>query len=450
MTRPTDLTGVLDSGMCTGCGACVAACPSLKLRLHPEKQMYEPDGVGDERAATVCPGVGVDFSWLHGLLFPEQKISSLGAVEAVYLAQSVDRERNLRASSGGVIKELMQALLGQPDVDGVIALQHRSGLVYEPDLVTKPESIDELPGSIYHSVDFSGALRLLREREGRFVLAAIPCQLEGLYQYILRYEPHLCDRIHTTIGLICGWTYTHHSLAAICRFSHVDFGRLSDVAYRGGGPVGSLRLVTPEGETRVNRRVHFRYQVAFDRSFNLPRCHLCVNHTNYLADIVVGDAWLPSTVRTKTGISLVLCRRPETRALVERLAAEGRLRTLEVSTEEIIESQTRRVVFGDFAYAYAKFRKEAGLFTPEMEGPNRANASLCPPSEVSRFHEATTRKVALQRARRYGELWIRKASVEAGPLAYRYLRWFAVRVLRVKSLLGRRQEVPSEDMARFV
>ena len=58
-----------------------------------------------------------------------------------------------------------------------------------------------------------------------------------------------------------------------------------------------------DGGHAVSRRVDFGYQVAFDRLFNTPRCHLCVNHSNFLADIVVGDAWLPSTVFTKTGVS---------------------------------------------------------------------------------------------------------------------------------------------------
>ena len=70
--------------------------------------------------------------------------------------------------------------------------------------------------------------------------------------------------------------------------------------------LGKLKIRTKNDSTEYSRRVNFSYQVAFDRSFNSPRCLVCVNHSNYLSEIVIGDAWLPSTLFTKTGISLVI------------------------------------------------------------------------------------------------------------------------------------------------
>ncbi|MEW6249753.1 MAG: coenzyme F420 hydrogenase/dehydrogenase beta subunit N-terminal domain-containing protein [Planctomycetota bacterium] len=110
-------------------------------------------------------------------------------MRAARLAQSTNRERNLRASSGGIIKEVVAALLGKPEVTGAIALGHAGGLAFEPRLITRPEQVDEL--------------------------VAIPCQFEGIYTHIFRHEPALAKRIHTTVGLICGWQYTHHALRAI-------------------------------------------------------------------------------------------------------------------------------------------------------------------------------------------------------------------------------------------
>jgi hypothetical protein len=214
--------------------------------------------------------------------------------------------------------------------------------------------------------------------------------------------------------------------------------------------VGKLRIVTKDGKvTTTSRRVDIGYQVAFDRHFNTPRCHLCINHSNFLADIVVGDAWLPSTIGTKTGISLVICRTPSTRKLVERLEEAERVVYTEVTTEEIRESQTDRVVFGDFAYAYAEYLEEQGVAIPVMVGPNRDRATLKPRREVEHFHKELTRKLQLQRAGRYRYLWIRKLTVEFRRFAGRYLTWFFVRVLKVKSLTGKRKELPKEQLSIF-
>ncbi|MEP0845660.1 MAG: polysaccharide pyruvyl transferase family protein [Phycisphaerae bacterium] len=447
--RPQSLLPVLQSHMCIACGACVAADPSLSLVFDEETQMHQPSGPGSSAAAAVCPAIRVDFADLQSRLFPGQPVTEHGVVERVFLAQSTDRDRNLRASSGGLIKELLRHYLAQPGVDGAIALGHVRGLKFEPRLIRSANEVDALPGSIYHNLPLDGALRLLRENAGRFVLVAIPCQLEGIYNYVHRCEPELRSRIHTTIGLICGWNYSHHALRAICRFKGLDFDAIEQISYRGGGPVGKLRIVTPRGEAAIHRRVDFAYQVAFDRSFNLPRCHLCINHTNFLADVVVGDAWLPSTVGTKTGISIVVCRRPDTVQVMKALADGGQIRSTPVGVEEIAESQSRRIAMGDFSYAYADYLRSTGRHAPDMTGPNRAAAKLVSRRQVRRFDRALRVKLRLQRERRYRRLLLRKATLEIGPFLGRYFRWFAVRVLKVKSLLGRRKEVAREQLAGF-
>jgi len=446
---PTDLSSVIESGMCIGCGACVAADDTVSLTLDSATLSYRPSHASNERAASVCPAISVDFEFLHERVFPETTPGDHGVVEKVYLAQSTDADRNLKASSGGLIKELLHHYLRDPDVDGVISIVHRGGTSFTPELITDPKQVDSLPGSIYHALPFDDALRILREHDGRYVLIAIPCQLEGIYSYIHRYEPALADRIHTTIGLLCGWQYNHHAIRAISQYKGVDVDQLTDVSWRGGGPVGKLRLVTPEKTVSVSRRVDFSYQVAFDRSFNIPRCHLCVNHSNFLADIVVGDAWLPSTVYTKTGISLLICRAPETVAIVELLTEQGRMVSTDVSVDEITESQARRVVFGDFAYAYQEFLARHGLPHPTMTGPNRRAAKLHDPERIAAFHRELTTKLEMQHRGAYRRLWWRKATREFPKLAKRYIEWFFVRIVKIKSLTGRRQEVANDRVRIF-
>ena len=444
-----ELGPVIGTGMCIGCGACIAADPALSLVFDETRQMWQPSGAGNSSAAAVCPAVQVDFDRLHEMVFPGQEVGDQGVVDRVLLAQSTTKERNLSASSGGMIKELLLVLLESREIDGVIALDVVEGLDYQPRVISDPSEVDSLPGSIYHHVRFDEALRLLREKEGRFALVAIPCQLEGIYNYISQCEPELLDRIHTTIGLICGWLYTHHSLRAIASYKGIPFEEVTGVSYRGGGPVGRLRLQTDHGEKAVSRRIDFGYQVAFDRSFNTTRCHVCVNHSNFLADIVVGDAWLPSTVGTRTGVSLIICRRAGIYSLIDQMVEAGRIIVADVSFAEVVESQTHRVVFGDFAYAYADYRRELGLHTPDMTGPNRRAALLVPRREVERFHQELLVKQQMQMDRRYRALWWRKLTREAGRLAARYARWFLVRILRINTLLGIRKSVSHEKVSIF-
>ena len=56
--------------------------------------------------------------------------------------------------------------------------------------------------------------------------------------------------------------------------------------------------------------------------------------------------------------------------LMRDLAQEGRIAMTEVSTAEIEESQTHRIAFGDFSYAYANYLRKLGRFVPDLKGPN--------------------------------------------------------------------------------
>lgn len=444
-----DLSAVRESSMCIGCGACVHADPSLQLVLDPKKQIWEPSHDGNELAASVCPAIQVDFARLQELLFPGSEPGPYGVVDSVMLAQSVNIERNLAASSGGLIKELLLELLGKEDVDGAIVLKEKGGLDYQPEIIRSPAEVDDLPGSIYHNLPKDRVLELLKQHEGRFVLVGIPCEFEGIFQYIFTVEPTLRNRVHSTIGLLCGWQYNYHALRSICSYKGVDFDEIEHISYRGGGPVGKLRVKTSAGEMTASRRVDFAYQVSFDRTFNTPRCHLCINHSNFLADIVVGDAWLPSTIGTKTGISLIISRTEEATRLMRELEEQGAVVVSDVSTEEIKESQKPRIAFGDFSYAYAEYRASRGIHAPQMTGPNRQTAQLAPEDEVAYFHEELVRKTELQYARRYRYLYWRKATKELPRLFRRYWEWFTVRILRIKSIKGERKELSRDQVSIF-
>jgi coenzyme F420 hydrogenase subunit beta len=448
-TRTQDLQGVIDASMCIGCGACVLVDPTLKLELDPKKLIYQPSHASNAAAAAVCPAVQVDFAGLQNRIFPGSEQTPYGVVHSVLLAQSTDYRRNVKASSGGLVKELLRHYLAREDVDGALALGHVGGIDFETRLVTDPEEVDRLPGSIYHNLEQSKALRLLHELDGRYILVAIPCQLEGIYSYIYQQAPELAQKIHTTIGLLCGWQYSHHALRAIAEFKGVDYDKITDISFRGDGPVGKLRIWTGERQVSAGRRVDFDYQVAFDRSFNTPRCHTCINHSNFLADIVVGDAWLPSTVATRTGVSLLICRKPGVDEAVRTMVREGTIKVTDVSTAEVLESQKRRVVFGDFAYAYSAYLDRIGVHHPDMIGPNFTAARLAAQKDVERFHRELTTKLRLQWARRYRLLRLRKATVELPPHLKKYLDWFFVRVLRIKSLTGQRKEIPRDQLQDF-
>ncbi|ESQ07857.1 MAG: hypothetical protein N838_22905 [Thiohalocapsa sp. PB-PSB1] len=352
MTEATDLRDVRASGMCIACGACCAADPSVSLELSPEWQIYQPASNGGMQAAGVCPAIAVDYQRLHQFVFATAPMSPLGLIKAIYLAQSTDAERNKRASSGGLIKEAIRYLLSADIADGVISIVHITGLEYEPRLIRSVEEVDRLPGSIYHNINLQATISLLERYDERIALVAIPCQLEGVYNYLSRLRPELRKRLVFTIGLLCAWQYSRHSLRAIATYLNLDPDGLTDVAFRGGDQIGKLRLqFAPNQEVQVDRRANLKYQVAFDRYFNTPRCFVCINHTNFLADLVVGDSWMQSTRFTKTGISIAIARSDSGARAMCAMQQRGQIAVHQITDKELIESEGEALV-PRYAYAH--------------------------------------------------------------------------------------------------
>ena len=431
--EPVSLQEVLDSSMCISCGACLAVDPELEMTFDLRTMMFQPDGPGSRAAASVCPSIRVDYDQLHAWRFPGKPVTEHGVVDSVWLAQSTNREQNLGASSGGVIRELLSHLMAQPDLDGVIALVHQEGISFEPTLLREPSDLDQLPGSIYHNLSSHKVLEILEENEGRFALVGIPCQLEGILSCLRTERTDLRERLGFIVGLSCGWYYNHHALHALGTYKGFDPNELDSIQYRGGGPIGKLRAKTTDGrEFSVSRRVDVGYQAAFDRSYNLPRCHVCVNHVNFFADIVVADAWLPRTLFSKTGVSLLIARSESATELLKDLGKAGRVRLAPSDVSDIVSSQRRGNAFGDFAYGYASLLRSKGRFCPDLHGPNEQAAQPVSAGRAQRFDLEFQKKRKLQVGKRYRLLLIRKVTLELPSFLGRYFRWFLNRVLGVR------------------
>lgn len=440
VTVEKNLLNVINNGYCVGCGVC-AATGEVQLGINSKTLVYEPLGPGGSKSASICPSIKVNYSELQQKLFPHETQSPLGVVRQINLAQSTNEVRNLKASSGGIIKEILYELLSEKTIDGAIALQHEDGLIYEPKLTRNADDVDNLPGSIYHNISFEKALSILKANDGKYAIVAIPCQLEGLYNYIFEIEPELIHRIYCTIGLICGWTYTHHSILSFCHYKKLDFNKITNIAFRGDGPKGLLQIEFRDKVVKYNRNTDLDYIVAFDRSSNLPRCHLCVNHINYLADIVVGDAWLKRVSATRTGVSIVISRSATGQQIFQTLINKNKIVSLPASETDIEESQGRNFTYGDLAYSYGNFLRQKKMFTPNLIGPNLSKSRPVALREIINFDRENRKKILLQHNRSYWQLWFRKI----GKDALRYLLKF----LKKRSQKKKNKKITPETMDVF-
>ena len=260
---------------CISCGACMAICPLGNIRLvyNERREKYDARVVAPERCGQncgannwlrVCPSDEVDFAALGDA----EANDALGRLLGVWTGRSARPEEAFRASSAGVVRRLLDELLQAGHIDGAIALTHDAGLDFSPKLLT---DVSDLPGSIYHNVNFAPAFSLIEQTDARLAVVALPCHVAGMARYFAvprkrKYQ----RRVALIISLICGCSFSRLGVKAYARSKGVR--RIDSVAYRGAGKVGHIRITHPGGQHVQPRRPSLRWRRYVDFQLLFPPC----------------------------------------------------------------------------------------------------------------------------------------------------------------------------------
>lgn len=405
------IQGVIDHDMCIACGACVAACPPGAIeptfdetRGAHEVRISDPGSCGQCAAPceAVCPSLDVDLTAL--LRASTSPIERQGPICSTWIGYSREHRDDGVSSSGGILRAFVHDSLsrGRP----VICLSEMEG-DYKASTLNAVTDLARVPGSIYHSISFADAIPLLRELPRPCLLVAIPCHLEGIQKYISEVEPQLEDVIEARIGLVCGWMYTRHSLSAFAAYKNIDESIL-DARYRGQGEVGLLALRTTNGTHTFDRRSfssrseRIDYQASFSRYANRLRCRVCEDHTNALADIAVGDAWLERKQGQKS--SIVVVRTAVGEAELALLRRSSALELEPARPSDLVESQSENFVYGIEAKRLGAYLRARDISTPIFTYDTTSQPTA--PSTLRKLQFTTELYLRRQlRRKRYG--WFR-------------------------------------------
>lgn len=409
-----ELRAVIENDLCIACGVCMPVCPRGHLtqtfdtyRGANGVRFIETADCGgcDAPCVKICPSVEIDFSSISDP--PRSAPERDGWIRGVHLGYSPLFRDDGKSSSGGVLRALAHLAVEEGTPVLTLAKLEGTTIEYRPRVLTDKSDLAKMPGSIYHSTSFAGVIELLHELEQPCLLIAIPCQLAGIYNYIHHVEPELRAKIGYSCGIICGWMYSHHAHQSFMHHKNLGL-TLSDISYRGGDKVGLLKLKTEGREYAFDRRRFpdrasaLHYQSAYSTDLNLLRCRLCEDHTNLLADIVTGDAWLAR--KSKEKLSVIGVRTDRGQVLFDRLIERGRLIVEPGTFSDMLESQSANLVYGATARKLGIWLRQRGLPTPAYRFAHdreiirlRLNDSLSFSLEFMRRH--------IVRSQRYKLFW---------------------------------------------
>ena len=345
--RPNKLT-------CRQCGTCAGMCPTGAIEMERDVNGNYFPLINDTLCTDCniciesCPGFSIDFKLLNMSIFnksPDDKL--LGNYIGCYLGYTTDNEVLKNASSGGIISSLLIYALEKGVIDGAVVtkLSRENPLKPEIIIARSKEEILSAAQSKYIPVPLNIAIREILHNDGKFAIVGLPCHIHGMRK-AENLNPPLKEKVVLHIGMICGHTDNLQATYLHLRRKGIPIEELKRIEYRAGNWPGEVRATLKNGTIRSENYRASDFKHLHTCGFFMPLCcTLCSDATNELADISVGDAWLPEFEKLEHGISEVLSRTRQGDGMLQDAARDGKIRLMNLDAVKIKRSQLYQLAF---------------------------------------------------------------------------------------------------------
>jgi coenzyme F420 hydrogenase subunit beta len=108
---------VLESDLCTGCGACVGLCP-YQVIYHDRTVQLHPCDLENGKCYDFCPRTTTDLKKLRNMLFDAGDLTpETGALKGYYFSRATDPQLRKDVQHGGTVTALMELALLEGLID---------------------------------------------------------------------------------------------------------------------------------------------------------------------------------------------------------------------------------------------------------------------------------------------------------------------------------------------
>lgn len=347
------ISQIVKSGLCSGCGACVALNPDgINMKwsddgfLVPQMtDSYAPRG--EEKVCPFNPHPEDSVRTEDELANEFQRdltksAPRIGRLVDTYVGYSKDYR--LTSSSGGLATYFSESLLRGGYVDAVVSVHPSDDQEdrFEFAFTTDQEKIVRASETKYFPVTYAEVLQRIRNYEGRVAITGVGCFIKSI-RLLQHYDPIFREKIVFTIGIICGGLKSaffsdyladkagSHTGYLSPRFRVKDPGSsANDYSYQ------CIDEGTEDLKTIRMRSVGDMWGSGYFKSL---ACDVCDDVTTELADVSLGDAWLPDYQSDGKGQNVIVTRSKIADDLIREGIRSGSLAVAPLPLNDFLRSQ---------------------------------------------------------------------------------------------------------------
>ncbi len=310
---------VLNTGLCTHCGACVNLCPYAVA--HRDKVILLDSCDREEgRCYAFCPRTPTDLESLRRKLFdPRDLTPELGSLKGFYLVRSADPEIRAAAQHGGTVTTLVSLALEEGMIDAAVLADGGKDLLPEGIVLQNRSEIRKYGRSRFvASPNLAAFHQAARGAAQKIGVVATPCQALALAKMRLNSLPiqdSSSDKLQLVIGLFCGWAFSWRRLKPLLE---AKFGLHSIIGLDiPPSQHHSMEVHTRKGIVEMN----------LEEVLSCVReaCQYCFDMTAEFSDLSVGSARLPEGWEVARGWNQLIVRTATGQALLDRARNRGLL-----------------------------------------------------------------------------------------------------------------------------
>lgn len=392
--------------LCTGCGVCVSESKGSLRMVWSRDGFLVPEATSAKvqaEAIRVCP-----FNPL-----PDKEVEDEDALAAQFLPRTVkfdpkagrfensyigySKEFRTTSSSGGLATYVFHKLLEQKHVDYIFVVKSDGKSGYEYRVVDRSEEVVAASKTRYYPVTMENLFDIIGRRKGRVAVSGVACFIKAI-RLKQNYHPELKEKIPFLVGIICGGLKSRLYTDFLSQSAGIE-GSYVEPEYRVKDPNDWANHYSFSAVDNKSERHSIKMGRLGDMwgsgLFKSKACDFCTDVLTELADISVGDAWLPAYKRDGLGNSVVVTRSALADQIIQAGIRSRELNVNEAAIGRVIQSQN-----GGFNHKHHTLSFRTWMYRYFTDEPvpvirSRLLKSISVPDAVIQIYKGRTRSKSL-------------------------------------------------------